>query len=520
MTSRRSGISDPQLRSRETALQTASFLLVGVVARQWPFPGSCHLSPLPPMFFFPLLRSTLYFSSRSTTPLLLSALTSTTTRTSTSTRNRTAHSSPLKMVAKRRGQPPAPGNAAKKGRTTTSSKLSGVPEAPVPPLPAPAGAEDPFRTPHPFHQESEHHGIVLRDFYPPEMSNARARAYAAGTLPRPLHEVVNAMTDTAAARRGVGPGRAVVHWFKMDLRTRDNTALALASRKAAECGVPLIALFVVSPQDYEAHLTSPVRVDFMLRSLKVLREDLAKLDVPLWIETVEKRSTVPGRIAELLQEWGASHMYANMEYEVDELRREAKMVRLCAEMGISMEVVHDTCVVPPGRLKSGTGNQYAVYSPWRRAWVAHIHDNPELLELLPPPGQNPASARVAFARLFECDIPEAPESKRLEAEAAARFAALWPPGEHEAMKRLGMFCEEKVGGYAKNRNIPSVTGTSSLSVHLAAGTLSARTAVRHARDRNNAKRLDGGNEGIQTWISEIAWRDFYKHVLVNWPYVW
>ncbi|KAH8905786.1 hypothetical protein BR93DRAFT_969018 [Coniochaeta sp. PMI_546] len=423
------------------------------------------------------------------------------------------------MSAKRRGRPPAPGNAAKKSRTTTSSELSGAPEAPAPALPPQPVTKDPLRVPHPFHLESERHGIVLRDFYPPEMSNARARAYATGTLTRPIDDLIRAMTDTTAARIRVTAGGAVVHWFKMDLRIRDNTALALAARKAAENGIALLGLFVLSPQDYEAHLTSPVRLDFMLRSLRVLKDDLAKVDVPLWIETIEKRSAVPARIVELLQEWGASHLYANMEYEVDELRREAKMVRLCAERGIAMEVVHDTCVVPPGRLKSGTGNQYAVYSPWRRAWVSHLHDNPELLELLPPPGQNPASTRVEYARLFECDIPDAPESKRLDAQATLRFGALWPAGEHEAMKRLQTFCEEKVGGYAKNRNIPSITGTSSLSVHFASGTLSARTAVRYARDRNNTKRLDGGNEGIQTWISEIAWRDFYKHVLVNWPYV-
>ncbi len=70
------------------------------------------------------------------------------------------------------------------------------------------------------------------------------------------------------------------------------------------------------------------------------------------------------------------------------------------------------------------------------------------------------------------------------------------------------------------RNFPAEAATSSLSVYLASGTLSARTAVRAARDRNRTKKLDGGDEGIRTWISEVAWRDFYRHVLVNWPYVW
>jgi deoxyribodipyrimidine photo-lyase len=40
-----------------------------------------------------------------------------------------------------------------------------------------------------------------------------------------------------------------------------------------------------------------------------------------------------------------------------------------------------------------------------------------------------------------------------------------------------------------------------------------------ARDINSTKKLDGGNAGIMGWISEVAWRDFYKHVLAHWPYV-
>ncbi len=96
---------------------------------------------------------------------------------------------------------------------------------------------------------------------------------------------------------------------------------------------------------------------------------------------------------------------------------------------------------------------------------------------------------------------------------------MWPPGEHEAQVRLAKFCDERIGGYQARRNFPAEGATSNLSVHFASGTLSARTAIRHARDHNNTKKLDGGNQGIQTWISEVAWRDFYKHVLAHWPYV-
>lgn len=58
-----------------------------------------------------------------------------------------------------------------------------------------------------------------------------------------------------------------------------------------------------------------------------------------------------------------------------------------------------------------------------------------------------------------------------------------------------------------------------LSPHFAAGTLSARTALSHARAKNSG-RLSGGQEGLDMWISEVAWRDFYKHVLCAFPHIW
>ncbi|SCV33058.1 probable deoxyribodipyrimidine photo-lyase PHR [Fusarium fujikuroi] len=382
-----------------------------------------------------------------------------------------------------------------------------------------SSSSDAWRQPHHKAGEAEENGIAIRKFYPPEMSNARARAYNDNELPRPIEVLVSALEDTAQERKSTDVKKAIVHWFKMDLRLSDNRALALASDKAKEAGVPLIAMYIISPQDYEAHLRSPVRVDFMLRTLEVIKHDLAKLDIPLYVETVEKRKRVPDRILELMDEWGASHLYANMEYEVDELRREASMIRDFAENGKAFEVVHDTCVVPPGELHTGAGKQYAVYTPWYRSWVAHIHENLDLLELYDPPQKNPGSARKDFAKLFDVEIPDAPKSKQLDGEEKERLRSLWPCGEHEAKKRLDKFCEEMIGNYQKKRNIPAEAGTSSLSVHLASGTISARTCVRTARDRNKTKKLNGGNEGIQTWISEVAWRDFYKHVLVHWPYV-
>jgi deoxyribodipyrimidine photo-lyase len=383
-----------------------------------------------------------------------------------------------------------------------------------------SSSTNPLRQPHDRAHEAEENGIVLRKFYPPEMSNARAQAYNTDQLPRPIELLDTALKETAKERAKIEIKDAVVHWFKWDLRLGDNKALHLASQKAQEKGVPLICMYIVSPQDFEAHLTAPIRVDFALRTLDVLKADLNKLNIPLYAETVERRKAIPGRVLELLEEWGASHLFCNVEYEVDELRREARMVRSCLEKGIATDVTPDTCVVSPGELQSGTGKQYSVYTPWYRAWVSYIHKNIHTLDIFDPPVSNPETARKKYAKLFDCKIPDAPENKRLTDEEKKRFKSLWPPGEHEAYERLQKFIEKRITDYGDKRNFPADPATSNISVHLAAGTLSARTAIRAARERNSSNKLDAGISGIQTWVSEVAWRDFYKHVLAHWPYVW
>lgn len=377
-----------------------------------------------------------------------------------------------------------------------------------------------INSPHPGAQQAEDFGIVLREFYPPEMSNARCEAYNNGTLERPIDTLNRACADTDKIRKDIKPRNAVVHWFKGDLRLEDNRALKMASELAAKNGVPLICMYINSPQDLTAHLSSPARVDFTFRNLKVLRQKLDKLDIPLYMETQERRRNIPGRIAELCDQWGASHLFANIEYEVDELRREAKLVRLLADKGIAFETVHDSCVVTPGALQSQQGKQYAVYSPWYRAWMAYLHQHDDQdLKILDAPGQNHESARRHFNDLFDTPIPDAPENKRLSDEAKQRFEAMYPEGEGEAMKRLDAFIKTKATEYNKLRSMLDGQYTAVLSPYFAAGVLSARMAVSHAKDANNGY-LDGKNAGLASWISEVAWRDFYKHVLVHWPYIW
>ncbi|KAF1833839.1 photolyase [Decorospora gaudefroyi] len=390
---------------------------------------------------------------------------------------------------------------------------------------APGGAIEKDEVSFDHSRPEEKAGIVDRRYYPSEMSNERCAMYNANEIPRPIEILEKTLKNTENKREDIrqgkkgGHGDAVVHWFKRDLRIRDNTGLSKAAQLAKDKGIGLIGLWIMSPQDWEAHLVSPMKCDFELRSVALLQKELQELNIPLYIETIPDRKNVAKRLVELAQEWNVKNVFCNLEYEPDELRREERLVRMMLEKGINFDPQHDDCVVPPGNLKTGGGKQYAVYSPWYRAWVAHLHTFPHLLSERPMPSANPPNFRARFGTLFDRPIPDLPLSKNLTPEESERFHQLWPAGEAAAIDRIEHFLAEKIGKYKEMRNFPAKNSTARVSAHHAAGTLAARTSVRLAQDMNSIKKLDGGKDGVKGWIGEVAWRDFYRHVLVHWPYV-
>lgn len=268
-----------------------------------------------------------------------------------------AYSSSTIIMSSKRKSPASPSSASaspRKTRRVSSRNISLKPETKksdsvVPLSTTPSAAPNDLQ-----HSDDSQDGLILREFYPPELSNGRALEYINGERQRPIETLNAALIETSKARSKILLGRSVVHWFRGDLRLEDNTALQLASTKARANkdgeNAALIAMYILSPQDLEAHLTSPAKVDFILRTLKTLQGDLDKLNIPLHVEVVECREDLPGRVLELASEWDANHVYANTEYEVDELRRDANVIRMGIKKGIDFSVHHDLCIVNPGEL--------------------------------------------------------------------------------------------------------------------------------------------------------------------------
>ncbi|KAH8118312.1 hypothetical protein DFH11DRAFT_1686509 [Phellopilus nigrolimitatus] len=340
-------------------------------------------------------------------------------------------------------------------------------------------------------------------------------------------------------------GDAVVYWMRMeDLRIVDNRAISLASQQAERDGIPLVVLFVISPQDYEAHDRSCRRIDFMLRNLKVLKQSLDELNIPLYVVTHKPRRSVPAKVVSLLQEWGASRLFANISYEVDELRRDIKTCEEGKNKGVRCDFIQDKLLVNPGVLTTKNGKAYAVYSPWQRNWLAVLNNNLDWISEAPTPKANSRSIRSSerFRELFQTAIPEFVEGfKCSDKENMTKF---WPAGAETAMQMLDRFLHTKAraeqlgevspltGGaetsekdsrvkrYSDGRNHVDMDTTSRLSPYLASGVVSARACVRHTMSFLECNKVEGSKDnGVGTWVQELAWRDFYNHVMVAFPRV-
>ncbi|KAL5530213.1 PHR1_2 [Sanghuangporus sanghuang] len=340
-------------------------------------------------------------------------------------------------------------------------------------------------------------------------------------------------------------GESVVYWMRMeDLRVADNRALSRASEQAQKDGIPLLVLFVISPQDYEAHDRGPRRIGFMLRNLKMLKASLDELHIPLHIVTIEPRRSIPAKVVNMLKDWGATRLFANISYEVDELRRDIKTCEIGKEAGVKCDFVQDKLIVNPGVLTTKEGKAYAVYSPWQKRWVEVLNDNLNWIEEAPMPKPNSETIRSLgrFSKLFKSEVPEF--VKRFECADKDKMAKYWPAGTDAAMQMLDRFLHTKarssqigevsplsdgaeasdknsrIKEYSSARNLADMDTTSRLSPYLASGVISARACIRATLDLLKRKSVEAGrNNGTGMWVQEIAWRDFYNHVMVSFPRV-
>jgi deoxyribodipyrimidine photo-lyase len=275
-------------------------------------------------------------------------------------------------------------------------------------------------------------------------------------------------------------------WYRRDLRVHDHRALRAATSAADRC----VPLFVLDPRLTRADRMSAARLAYLCQALADLDAALRERGSRLIVRHGDPRRVVPELAAELgvdAVHWSADHT----PYARD---RDSAVTSALGAAGIAQRGHPGVAVHAPGSIRTAGGDSYKVFTPFHRAWKAVSPG-----DVLPAPEQLPEVGAVdgeALPSLRDLAVP--PDLDVIDG------------GERAARERLTAFIGEDAEAYHDRRDLLAIDGTSRLSADLHYGCLSPREVLSHT---------DRRKPGHEVFASEIAWRDFYLHVMARWPEV-
>jgi len=288
-----------------------------------------------------------------------------------------------------------------------------------------------------------------------------------------------------------------LHWFRNDLRLRDNTALAeMAAR--ADSWLPV---FVLDPRLVKRGKARSPRERFLVDNLVRLRDSLADRGVPLVLRKGRPERVLP----RLARETGATLVTFNADTTPFAKRRDDSVRRALAKRDVQVISCVDRVIYDAPEVRTATGGPYAVYSPYRKSWWKRWQEQPRPANRaarLPDP--IPGFARESHGALDDL----APGDSEVELPTA---------GEEAADRHLRRFLETAAARYDRDRDRPDVDGTSRLSPYLRFGVLSVRQCFARAEEamEDDAK----VRKGTAKWLDELIWREFYSAFLEEHPRV-
>ncbi|MEB3767799.1 deoxyribodipyrimidine photo-lyase [Acinetobacter sp. MD2] len=295
-------------------------------------------------------------------------------------------------------------------------------------------------------------------------------------------------------------------WFRQDLRIADNAALWHATQHA-EC----IAYVVLSPEQWRIHDDAPIKIDLYLRQLQQLKQQLEQLNIPLIIQTIPLWKNVAQHLLALCQKLNIQAVHANAEFAVHEQQRDLLCQQQLQQAKIAFYTHQDRTLFPIGSIRNQSGQPYKVFGAFKQNCYQRL--NIQLPACYP-------DIQVQASHLpitdFNDEVPTLPNLGYLE--ISHQLQQLWPVGEHYIQQQLDKFIEDEVFNYQQLRDFPALNATSQLAAYLNIGVLSIRQCLQALFHKQHGQ-FSPENAGQQCWLDELLWREFYQHILFDFPEV-
>jgi len=274
-------------------------------------------------------------------------------------------------------------------------------------------------------------------------------------------------------------------WLRRDLRLADNPAL----HEAAKHG-PVIAVYVLDDERAKTHAYGGASRWWLHHSLQSLGQSFAKHGLRI----IQRRGDAVEHLLDIAKEVGATTIHANRHYEPWWRNAERALGEQC-----DLRLYEGNYLHPMGSVKTGTGGQYKIYTPFSRA-VRKTFPPRALVpapKAITAPDTLPPSDTLADWNL----LPTKPDWSGGIAEA-------WSVGEGAAHQQLDWW-SDYVDGYDDNRNLPSTKGVSRLSPHLHFGEISPVQIWHHFQGK--------ATKGWEIYESELIWRDYAQNTIAQFP---
>ncbi len=267
-------------------------------------------------------------------------------------------------------------------------------------------------------------------------------------------------------------------WFRRDLRLFDNAALYHALK--AKLNVVPVFIFdrvILDLLDDKKDR----RVEFIYHAIEKMQQQLIALG-----SSMEVYYGTPKNVFRILSEkYEVESVFTNHDYEPYAQERDAAIQKQLNEVGITVHTYKDQVIFEKDEVVKDDGKPYTIFTPYSKKWKAKL--NKSYLNSFP--------AEKYFNHFYQQPAQTIPTLEEMG------FNKLGLPFPTNAIKNA------IIKKYKEQRDIPSIEGTSRLSVHLRFGTISIRKLSRQVKDLN------------ETFLNELIWRDFYHMILWHFPQV-
>lgn len=271
--------------------------------------------------------------------------------------------------------------------------------------------------------------------------------------------------------------KTTIFWHRRDLRIDDNAGLFYALKE----GGNVRPIFIFDRDILDALSDKKdARVSFIYNNIEKLKAEYRNLGTDLRVYY----GTPKAVFSNVFKEFEVANIYTNRDYEPYAVQRDREIASLAEENGANFYTFKDQCIFEKDEVVKKDGDWYSVFTPYSKVWKSKLNDF--YLKSYPITAYN--------------DQFQKADSTPLISLSEMGFA----PTDIEFPKE--QVNEEIIEHYHETRDIPSVRGTTRMSVHLRFGTVSIRKLAQKAMKN-------------EKYLNELIWRDFYMMILHHNPHV-